>query len=102
MLTFDEKGLIAAIVQDALTGQVRMLGFMNREALEHTLGTGKVTFFSRSRGKLWVKGESSGNFLEVKSVIADCDADSLLVLANPIGPTCHTGRPNCFFRRVET
>src|SRR5688572_33340096 len=101
MLTFDDKGLIAAIAQDALTGEVRMLGWMNQEAVAATLNSGNATFFSRSRSRLWVKGESSGHFLKVRSVVTDCDADTLLLLVDPSGPTCHTGKPNCFFRRVE-
>ena len=77
-----------------------MVAYMNAEALEHTLASGKVTFFSRSRGALWTKGETSGHVLEVVSVIADCDADTLLLSVLPVGPSCHTGRPACFFRRV--
>lgn len=99
-LQFNEQGLIPALAQDRFDGQVRMLAWMNREALEHTLATGLATFFSRSRGKLWVKGEGSGNVLRVHSVTADCDADTLLLLVEPAGPSCHTGRPSCFFRRV--
>jgi phosphoribosyl-ATP pyrophosphohydrolase/phosphoribosyl-AMP cyclohydrolase len=100
MLKFDAHGLIPAIAQDHLSGQVRMLAYMNQEALEHTLRSGKATFFSRSRGKLWTKGESSGNVLSVVSVVADCDADTLLLTVLPTGPSCHTGRPACFFRQV--
>lgn len=100
-LRFGDDGLIAAVIQDRLTGQVRMVGHMNREALAATLTSGRVTFFSRSRGKLWEKGESSGNQLLVCSLHADCDADALLVLVDPVGPTCHTGSPSCFFRRVD-
>ena len=100
-IAFGEGGLIPAIVQDRLTGQVRMLAYMTREALARTLETGRATFFSRSRGALWEKGETSGNGLDVVSVQADCDADALLILADPRGPTCHTGSPSCFFRRVE-
>jgi phosphoribosyl-ATP pyrophosphohydrolase/phosphoribosyl-AMP cyclohydrolase len=77
-----------------------MLAWMNREALAQTLSTGNATFFSRSRAKLWVKGESSGHLLRVHSVTADCDDDTLLLLVEPAGPSCHTGRPSCFFRRV--
>ena len=99
-LQFNEQGLIPALAQDRFDGQVRMLAWMNREALEHTLETGLATFFSRSRGKLWVKGEGSGNRLRVHSVTADCDADTLLLLVEPAGPSCHTGRPSCFFKRV--
>jgi phosphoribosyl-ATP pyrophosphohydrolase/phosphoribosyl-AMP cyclohydrolase len=100
MLKFDERGLIPAIAQDHLTGQVRMMAYMNQAALEQTLSSGKATFFSRSRGALWVKGETSGNVLQVVSVTADCDADTLLLTVLPVGPSCHTGRPACFFRRV--
>jgi phosphoribosyl-ATP pyrophosphohydrolase/phosphoribosyl-AMP cyclohydrolase len=99
-LQFNEQGLIPALAQDRFDGQFRMLAWMNREALEHTLATGLATFFSRSRGKLWVKGEGSGNVLRVHSVTADCDADTLLLLVEPAGPSCHTGRPSCFFRQV--
>jgi phosphoribosyl-ATP pyrophosphohydrolase/phosphoribosyl-AMP cyclohydrolase len=100
-LQFNEQGLIPALAQDRFDGQVRMLAWMNREALAHTLETGLATFFSRSRGKLWVKGEGSGNVLRVHSVTADCDGDTLLLLVEPAGPSCHTGRPSCFFRRVD-
>ena len=99
-LKFNEQGLIPAIAQDRFDGQVRMVAWMNREALERTLATGNATFFSRSRGSLWVKGETSGNLLRVHSVTADCDADTVLLLVEPAGPSCHTGRPSCFFRRV--
>lgn len=100
-LRFDREGLIPAIAQDRLTGQVRMVAWMNREALERTLETGKATFFSRSRAALWQKGETSDNALLVREVIADCDADTLLLLCDPEGPSCHTLRPGCFFRRLE-
>ena len=100
MLKFDERGLIPAIAQDHISGQVRMMAYMNQAALEQTLSSGKATFFSRSRGALWVKGETSGNVLSVVSVVADCDADTLLLSVLPVGPSCHTGRPACFFRRV--
>jgi phosphoribosyl-ATP pyrophosphohydrolase/phosphoribosyl-AMP cyclohydrolase len=89
-------GLIPAIVQDATTGQVLMLGYMDREALQTTVKTGNVTFFSRSKGRLWTKGETSGNYLKFVSVVPDCDDDALLVLANPVGPTCHEGTQSCF------
>lgn len=101
MLKFDERGLIPAIAQDHLTGQVRMMAYMNQAALEQTLSSGKATFFSRSRGALWTKGETSGHVLQVVSVVADCDADTLLLSVLPVGPSCHTGRPACFFRRVS-
>lgn len=96
-LRFDEAtGLLPAIVQSSVDGRVLMLGWMNREALERTLRSGRVTFFSRSRQELWVKGQTSGNRLELIDLRADCDADALLVTARPHGPTCHTGRESCF------
>jgi phosphoribosyl-ATP pyrophosphohydrolase/phosphoribosyl-AMP cyclohydrolase len=96
-LLFDsESGLIPTIVQDARSGRVLMLGYMSREAFERTRETGRVTFFSRERGRLWTKGETSGNTLECVEVRADCDADTLLVRAFPHGPTCHTGQASCF------
>ncbi|MDI3290888.1 bifunctional phosphoribosyl-AMP cyclohydrolase/phosphoribosyl-ATP diphosphatase HisIE [Polyangium sp. 15x6] len=100
-LAWGEAGLLPAIVQDRLTGQVRMLAYMNRASLERTIETGRATFFSRSRGALWEKGETSGNTLAVAAIVADCDADALLLLVDPVGPTCHTGKPACFFRRVD-
>ncbi|MBA4136865.1 MAG: bifunctional phosphoribosyl-AMP cyclohydrolase/phosphoribosyl-ATP diphosphatase [Opitutus sp.] len=89
-------GLVPAIVQDADTQQVLMLGYMNAAALEQTLATKRVTFFSRSKNRLWVKGETSGHFLDFLSASVDCDADALLVLARPNGPTCHRGTCSCF------
>ena len=89
-------GLMPVIIQDAVSLKVLMLGYMNREAYEKTLATGKVTFFSRSRQKLWTKGETSGNFLNVVEMYLDCDGDTLLVMANPVGPTCHRGTEACF------
>ena len=89
-------GLLPAVVQDADTQQVLMLGYMNAEALAQTLATKRVTFFSRSKNRLWVKGETSGHFLDLVSVTADCDNDALLVLARPNGPTCHRGTCRCF------
>lgn len=98
-LNFDKSGgMIPAIVQDARTLNVLMLGFMTPEAYRMTVETGRVTLFSRSRGKLWVKGETSGNFLNVVDIKADCDRDTLLILANPVGPVCHTGDATCFSR----
>jgi phosphoribosyl-AMP cyclohydrolase / phosphoribosyl-ATP pyrophosphohydrolase len=99
-LKFDDRGLMPAVVQDWLTGQVRMCAFVNREALARTVETGRATFFSRSRGALWEKGETSGNTLHVRELYVDCDADTLLVLAEPAGNSCHTGQPSCFFRRL--
>lgn len=89
-------GLLPAIVQDARNGTVLMLGYMNAEALAQTRQTGKVTFYSRSKQRLWTKGETTGNFLVLNSLYADCDADSILVLASPQGSTCHTGSTSCF------
>ena len=90
------KGLIPAIIQHHLTNQVLMLGFMNEDALSQTEKEGKVTFFSRSKNRLWTKGETSGNFLLVKEIITDCDNDTLLIKAAPSGPVCHKGTPTCF------
>ena len=90
------EGLLPAIVQHWRSGAVLMLGYMNPAALEKTLQSGKVTFFSRSKQRLWTKGESSGNYLTLKSLHADCDADAILVLADPQGPTCHLGTASCF------
>jgi len=89
-------GLIPAIVQDWQTQKVLMLGYMNRESFDKTNETGKVTFFSRSRRTLWVKGETSGNFLEVKELLIDCDGDTILIKATPTGSVCHTGADTCF------
>lgn len=91
-----DNGLIPAIVQNAQTGQVLMLGYMNEDALDKTVKTGLVTFFSRDRQKLWTKGEESGNFLHVRAITCDCDNDTLLILARPDGPTCHKGTTSCF------
>jgi phosphoribosyl-ATP pyrophosphohydrolase/phosphoribosyl-AMP cyclohydrolase len=90
------RGLLPAIIQDADSGQVLMLGFMNHEALERTLASRRVTFYSRTRESLWTKGETSGNYLEVRSVSVDCDADTLLVGVRPTGPVCHKGTQSCF------
>jgi phosphoribosyl-AMP cyclohydrolase / phosphoribosyl-ATP pyrophosphohydrolase len=89
-------GLIPAIIQDANSGAVLMMGYMNSAALEATQATGRVTFWSRSKGRLWTKGESSGHFLEVQSISPDCDRDTLLILARPGGPACHLGTPTCW------
>ena len=92
----DPNGLIPAIVQDVQTRKVLMLGYMNAAALAATESSGKVTFFSRSKNRLWTKGEESGNFLMLESVAIDCDLDTFLVYANPMGPTCHTGTDSCW------
>ncbi len=89
-------GLVPAVVQDAVTRRVLMLGYMNEEAYKLTLDRGLVTFFSRSRNRIWTKGETSGNFLQVREILADCDGDTLLVKAIPSGPVCHTGADTCF------
>lgn len=89
-------GMMPAIVQHAVSGEVLMLGYMNKDALAKTLESGKVTFFSRTKGRLWTKGETSGHFLNLVSISPDCDNDTLLVLVNPIGPTCHKGNSSCF------
>jgi phosphoribosyl-AMP cyclohydrolase len=100
-LKFDDKGLIPAIIQDSKTGEVLMLGYMNRESLELTLKDGEAWFFSRSRQELWHKGATSGNFLKVEEIRYDCDGDAVLVKARPMGSTCHTGERSCFFRQLE-
>lgn len=94
------EGLVPAVVQDADTKDVLMLGFMNRAALEKTLRAGKVTFWTRSRQRLWTKGETSGNTLDFVALRVNCNDDSLLVLARPVGATCHTGHPTCYYREV--
>ena len=100
-LDWEKTGeLIPVVVQDACSGQVLMLGCMNPEALEKTLETKKVTFWSRTKGRLWTKGETSGNWLDIVSVAADCDCDTLLIRVIPHGPTCHTGSKTCFGEAV--
>lgn len=102
IIKFDEKGLIPAIIQNEETKQVLMLGYMNKESLRITLQEGIACFWSRSRQKLWRKGETSGNILRVKQIRIDCDGDALLILCDPVGPTCHTNETSCFYRKVET
>jgi phosphoribosyl-ATP pyrophosphohydrolase/phosphoribosyl-AMP cyclohydrolase len=99
-LRFDEQGLIPAVVQDSDSGLVLMVAFMSRESVETTLATGEVHFWSRSRRKIWRKGETSGNVLRLRSLVADCDLDCLLVRAEPAGPVCHTGERSCFFQML--
>jgi phosphoribosyl-ATP pyrophosphohydrolase/phosphoribosyl-AMP cyclohydrolase len=101
-LKFNEKGLIPAIAQDADTGEVLMLGYMNEEALRRTLFSGEVWFYSRSRQELWHKGETSGNSIKVRSVWKDCDGDTILVKGKATGPVCHTGHKTCFFEQLTT
>lgn len=100
--TFDASGLLTAVVVDAAGGEVLVVAHMNREALDATLATGKVHFWSRSRQALWMKGETSGHVLDVEEVLVDCDQDALVIRARPAGPTCHTGAASCFYRRVES
>ena len=100
-LTFDGQGLLPAVIQDWLDGTVLMVGYMNQDALMKTLQTRSVHFWSRSRQKLWEKGETSGHFLRVKDLFVDCDRDTILVKAEPAGPTCHTGERACFFTRLD-
>ncbi len=99
-LRFDENGLVPAIVQDSETHQVLMLGFMNSDAVRRTLDENRVCFWSRSRQKFWIKGETSGMTLTVKSVAVNCEMNSLLVTAMPAGPTCHTGHISCYYRQA--
>ena len=99
-LQFKDKGLIPAIVQDTDTGEVLMLGYMNEEAVRRTLSSGEVWFYSRSRQELWHKGETSGNRIIVRSIWKDCDSDTILVIAQPTGPVCHTGNKTCFFQQL--
>lgn len=95
-------GLVAAVVQDASTGRVLMVGYMNREAFEKTVATGNVTFYSRSRRKLWTKGETSGHRLVVREISTDCDRDAVLIQAEALGPgVCHNGYRSCFYRKLE-
>ena len=101
-LNFDKmNGLVPAIIQDNYTQKVLMLGFMNEEAYQKTVETGKVTFFSRTKNRLWTKGEESGNFLNVVSIKADCDNDTLLIMVNPVGPVCHLGTDTCWGDKNE-
>jgi phosphoribosyl-ATP pyrophosphohydrolase/phosphoribosyl-AMP cyclohydrolase len=100
-IKYDAAGLVTAVAQDRLTGEIRMVAWMNAEAVAATLRSGFATFFSRSRGKLWVKGETSGHRLRVADVVADCDGDTLVLLVDPEGPSCHTGKDNCFFQPVR-
>lgn len=98
VVKFDERGLVPAIAQEEATGEVLMLAYMNKESLRKTLETGKATYFSRSRGELWLKGETSGHFQQVKELRYDCDGDTLLLIINQTGAACHTGERSCFYR----
>jgi phosphoribosyl-AMP cyclohydrolase len=97
---FDDRGLVTTVVQDATTGEVLMVAWANQEALDRTRQVGQAHFWSRSRQELWHKGATSGNFLNVREMWADCDADTLLLRVDPIGPACHTGEQSCFYRRM--
>jgi phosphoribosyl-AMP cyclohydrolase len=99
---FNDQGLVPTIVQEADSGQVLMVAWMNAEALQHTLETGKATFYSRSRGKMWVKGESSGHVMHVSELRVDCDQDVVLLRVDPAGPACHVGYPTCFYRAYDS
>jgi phosphoribosyl-ATP pyrophosphohydrolase/phosphoribosyl-AMP cyclohydrolase len=100
-LNFNEKGLVPAVVQNAETGEVLMLGYMNEESLRRTLAEKEVWFYSRSRRELWHKGATSGNKLKLVSIWKDCEDNSLLIKARPTGPTCHTGHVSCFYRELD-
>ena len=100
-LKFDASGLIPAVVQNIETNEVLMVAYMNTDTIKQTLETGRATFWSRSRQEVWVKGDTSGNYMYVKEVRVDCDCDCLVVLVNPAGPACHTGNRSCFFRKIE-
>ena len=100
-LKFNAHGLIPAVVQNIETKEVLMVAYMNADTLKQTLETGRATFWSRSRKEVWVKGGTSGNYMYVKEIRVDCDADCLVLLVNPAGPACHTGNRSCFFRKVE-
>ncbi len=101
MPKFDSAGLLSAIVQDAGSGEILMVAFMDAEALAATRATGEAHFHSRSRGRLWKKGETSGNVLKVEEMLADCDQDALVLKVKAAGPACHTGARSCFYRRIE-
>ena len=100
-LKFDAAGLIPAVVQNIETNEILMVAYMNADTIKQTIETGRATFWSRSRQEVWVKGDTSGNYMYVKEIRVDCDCDCLVVLANPAGPACHTGNRTCFFRKLE-
>ena len=100
-LKFNDQGLLPAILQDYKSGKVLMLAYMNKEAFQKSIKTGKATFWSRSRQKLWVKGETSGNYQYVKDMKIDCDKDTLLLFVDSAGPACHTGNESCFYRKID-
>ena len=100
MVKFDEKGLVPGIIQDADSGEVLMVGYLNEESLRRTMESGQVWFYSRSRQELWHKGATSGNYLNLCEAWQDCDSDAILLKVRPVGPVCHTGNRSCFFRRL--
>ncbi len=100
-LNYKDDGLLPAVIQDATTGEILMVGYMNEEAVRRTRESGVVWFYSRSRQAMWQKGETSGNVLRVRAMWPDCDQDTVLVKAEPAGPTCHTGEQSCFFNPIE-
>ena len=100
-LKFDANGLLPVVVQDLFSGEIRMVAFASPEAVRATLESGRATFFSRSRNELWEKGKTSGHSIVVRRVLVDCDADCLIYCSDPVGPSCHTGSPSCFFRALE-
>ena len=100
-VAFNEEGLVPVIAQSAATGAVLMMAWMNRDTLERTLSTGEVTYWSRSRGQIWRKGETSGHTQHLVEAFVDCDGDTLLMTVDQIGPACHTGAPSCFYRKVS-
>lgn len=101
-LNYKDNGLLPAVIQDADTGEVLMVGYMNEEAVRRTRESGVVWFYSRGRQAMWQKGETSGNVLRVRGIWTDCDQDTVLVKADPVGPTCHTGERSCFFNPLKT
>ena len=101
MPKFDPSGLLSAVVQDCESGRILMVAFMDQEAVDATIATGIAHFYSRSRGKLWKKGETSANVLQVEEILVDCDQDALVLRCKPAGPTCHTGANSCLYRKLE-
>jgi phosphoribosyl-AMP cyclohydrolase len=101
IISFDDKGLIPTVVQDADTNEILVMAWMNRESIAHSYKTGHVTFWSRSRNELWEKGATSGNWLNLVSIAKNCEANSFLVKARPVGPTCHTGNNSCYYRAFD-
>ena len=101
-VTFDDDGLVPAIVQEEDTGRILMMAWMNADALRHTVETGKAAFYSRSRGKFWIKGESSGHTQDVQEILVDCDQDTVVVRVKSNGPACHVGYKSCFYRALQS